>query len=90
MQADQHHFHHAFLRAGFTVGQAWLMISATALVLAAVGLFFELRGLPGYVSFWSFIAVAFAFHLYLKRSWYLQRFLGRDFIYNELDEPNEN
>jgi UDP-GlcNAc:undecaprenyl-phosphate GlcNAc-1-phosphate transferase len=90
LQADQHHFHHAFLRAGFTVEKAWLLISALALALAAVGLFFELSGLPDYVSFWSFIGVAFVFHLYLKRSWYLQRFLGRDFIYNELDEPNEN
>lgn len=84
--ADQHHFHHAFLRAGFTVTQTWLIVTGLALLLAAVGLVFELGGFPDYISFWCFMVFAFMFHFYLKNSWYLQRFLGRDFIYNELDK----
>ena len=87
LAADQHHFHHAFLRAGFTVRQTWLIISGLALMLAAVGLSFELAAAPDYYSFWSFMVVAFAFQFYIKRSWYLQQFLGRDFIYNDFDEP---
>jgi len=89
-EADQHHLHHAFLRAGFTVKQAWLIITGLAVVFAAAGLAFELTAVPEYYSFWCFIVVAFAFQRYLKQSWHLQRFVGRDFIYNELDEPDDN
>ncbi len=84
--ADQHHLHHAFLRAGFTVGNTWLMISGLALGLAAIGLGFELSGTPDYVSFWAFMAVAFSYHFYIRRSWSRQQFLRRNFIYNEFDE----
>ena len=87
LAADQHHFHHAFLRAGFTVRQTWLIISGLALLLAAIGLAFELAATPDYYSFWSFMVIAFAFQAYIKRTWYLQQFLGRDFIYNDFDEP---
>ena len=80
LAADQHHFHHAFLRAGFTIRQTWLAITGLALVLAGSGLVFELAGWPDYLSFWCFMVVAFAFQIYIKQSWYLQRFLGRDFI----------
>ena len=83
--ADQHHFHHAFLRAGFTVGQTWLAITALALTFAVIGLAFELTDSPDYLSFWCFMVVAYAFHRYMKQTWYLQQFLGRDFIYNEPD-----
>jgi len=87
--ADQFHLHHAFLRAGFTVGNTTLSIFLLALLLGAIGLAFEVSGLPGYLSFWCFMLVAFAFYFYLRRSWNLQRFLGRDFIYNDFDEPND-
>jgi UDP-GlcNAc:undecaprenyl-phosphate GlcNAc-1-phosphate transferase len=88
--ADQYHLHHAFLRAGFTVGEAWLGISALAVLLAAAGLAFEWSDLPDYFSFWCFLLVAFAFYFYLRRTWHLQRFFGRDFIYNDFDEPEDN
>lgn len=86
--ADQHHLHHAFLRAGFSVGQTWFGITALALVLAAAGIAFERSSLPEYYSFWTFIGFALFYHFHMKRSWSLQRFLGRDFIYNEFDNPN--
>jgi UDP-GlcNAc:undecaprenyl-phosphate GlcNAc-1-phosphate transferase len=85
--ADQHHFHHVFLRAGFTIGQTWLAITGLAVVLAAIGLTFELAGWPDYLSFWCFMVVAVSFQFYIKQCWYLQRFLDRDFIYNDFDEP---
>lgn len=87
--ADSFHLHHAFLRAGFTVGQAWLGILALALLLGLAGLAFEWSGLPEYYSFWTFMAVSFAFYFYMRRTWSLQRFLGRDFIYNDFDEPHD-
>jgi hypothetical protein len=40
-------------------------------------------GVADYYSFWAFMAVAVGFQAYIKRSWHLQRFLGRDFIYVE-------
>jgi len=79
LEADRHHFHHAFLRAGFTVRQTWLAMTGLAMLLAAVGLTFEMGGVADYYSFWTFMAVAMGFQAYIKRSWRLQRFLGRDF-----------
>ena len=83
--ADQHHLHHAFLRAGFTVGRTWLMITGLAVSCAAIGLAFEFAGAPDYASFWCFMLVAFSFHFYMKKAWSRRRFLGRQFIYNEFD-----
>ncbi len=56
-----------------------------ALVLAAVGAVMEASDLPDYFSFYLFIALAFAYFLYMRRTWDIQRFLGRDFIYNDFD-----
>lgn len=86
MAADQHHFHHLFLRAGFSVEHTWLAVTGFSLLLASTGLVFEFSHIPEYFSFWTFLAVALAFKVYVKRSWYLQRFLGKDFIYNEFDK----
>jgi uncharacterized membrane protein len=73
------------LRAGFTVGQTWLAMTLLALLCAGAGIAFEWAGAPDYLSFWTFIAVAFAYYFYMRRSWLQQRFLGRHFIFNERD-----
>ena len=83
--ADQNHLHHAFLRAGYSVGQTWLIITLAALVLGAVGVLFELAGIPDYIGFWIFMAVAITYSSYMKKSWQSQRFFGRNFIYNDFD-----
>lgn len=83
--ADQNHLHHAFLRAGFSVGETWVSITLLALVLAGVGILFDISGAPDYVSFWTFMVVAFAYYAYIKRSWRTQRFLTRNFIYNDFE-----
>jgi len=80
LAADRHHFHHAFLRAGFTVRQTWLAMTGLAMLLAVIGLTFEMGGVADYYSFWAFMAVAVGFQAYIKRAWRLQRFLGQDFI----------
>ena len=85
--ADQHHLHHAFLRAGYSTGETWLNISLLALVLAGAGVLLEVSGAPDYLSFWLFIAVAYAYYFYMRRTWSRQQFLGRHFIFNEFDEP---
>ena len=83
--ADQNHLHHAFLRAGFSVGQTWASMTLLAIALAAVGILFEISGVPEYVSFWTFMVVAFGYYAYLRRSWETQRFLTRNFIYNDFE-----
>lgn len=86
--ADQRHLHHAFLRAGFSVPQAWVGIALLALLLAGIGVGFEVSGAPGYVSFYTFITLAFAYYLYVRHAWATQRFLGRHFLHHdfEIDE----
>jgi len=84
--ADQHHLHHAFLRAGYTVAQTWLALTLLAAVLGGAGVLFEVAGAPDYLSFWVFMACAIVYAQYMKRTWEQQRFLGRHFIYNEFDE----
>ncbi len=83
--ADRTHLHHAFLRAGFSVRQAWLYITLLALALACVGVLLDLWAVPDYVSFWTFIAVAGAYFTCLRQTWKQQRFLRRNFIYNDPD-----
>lgn len=81
--ADQYHLHHAFLRAGYSVGETWTAITLLALVMAGVGILFELGGVADYVSFWVFMGFAFVYYFYMRHSWTEQRFFGRDFIYHE-------
>ena len=62
-----------------------------AMAAGVIGFGFELSGLPEYWSFWFFIASSLVYFQYMRQAWHLQRFLGREFIYNEFDEePAEN
>lgn len=86
--ADQYHLHHAFLRAGFSTTQTLAAIVCMALILAALGSLLDISGLPEYLSFYLFIALAFSYYYYLRRAWTIQRFMGRDFIYNDFDDEH--
>jgi UDP-GlcNAc:undecaprenyl-phosphate/decaprenyl-phosphate GlcNAc-1-phosphate transferase len=81
--ADQNHLHHAFLRAGYSVGEAWAMMIMLSLVLAGIGVGFEFGALPDYVSFYSFMLLALTYYFYMKHCWAAQRFLGRHFIHHD-------
>ena len=86
LSADQQHLHHAFLRAGYSTGETWTNIMLLAMACGIMGAGFELSGLPDYFSFWFFMVCAFTYYFYMRKSWSIQRFLGRDFIYNDFDE----
>ena len=60
--------------------QTWFAITGLAMLLAVIGLAFEVSGVADYYSFWTFMVVAVGFQAYIKRSWHLQRFLGRDLV----------
>ena len=81
--ADQHHLHHAFLRAGFSVRQTWLGITFLAAVLAGVGVLFEVFNFPEYIQFYMFMIFAFGYYSYIQHCWESQRFFGRDFVYHD-------
>ncbi len=78
-EADRHHLHHAFLAAGFSVGQAWWGIVGLSAAFAAVGVAFEWLGVPEWARFYVFIAVGFVYLRVMKKAWSEGRFLGRDF-----------
>ncbi len=88
IHADQNHLHHVFLRAGYSVEASWGLILLFAVVLAGLGIFFELSGLPDCLSFYTFMFISFGYYFYLKHCWATQRFLGRHFIHHdfEIDE----
>jgi UDP-GlcNAc:undecaprenyl-phosphate GlcNAc-1-phosphate transferase len=81
--ADQNHLHHAFMRAGYNIEATWLAMTLLALVFAAIGIGFELSRLPEWLSFYSFMVVAFVYYFYMKHSWLSQCFLGRHFIHHD-------
>ncbi|WP_104924034.1 UDP-N-acetylglucosamine--undecaprenyl-phosphate N-acetylglucosaminephosphotransferase [Rahnella sikkimica] len=76
--ADRQHLHHLIMRAGFTSRQAFVLITLSAAVLAAVGVIGE--HLP-FVPEWVMLALFFvAFLLYgvcIKHAWRVARFIKR-------------
>jgi UDP-GlcNAc:undecaprenyl-phosphate GlcNAc-1-phosphate transferase len=78
-EADRRHLHHAFLAAGFTVGQTWWGIVGLCAVFAGVGVVLERSGVPDYVSFYAFVAVGYLYLRVMRRTWREARFLGRPF-----------
>jgi len=87
-EADQEHLHHAFLRAGYSTGEAWVNITLVAAALGGVGILIDVSKLPEYLSFWLFIGFALVYYFYMRHSWEKQRFLGRNFIYRDFGEPD--
>jgi UDP-GlcNAc:undecaprenyl-phosphate GlcNAc-1-phosphate transferase len=76
--ADRQHIHHLIMRAGFTPRQAFVLITLSAAILAAIGVIGEhLSFVPEWVMLILFF---FAFLLYgvcLKRAWRVARFIKR-------------
>lgn len=75
--ADRRHLHHAFIDAGFSVGQAWWGVVGLSALFAAIGMAFELGGVPEYVSFYAFLAAGLVYLRVMQRSFREARFLGR-------------
>lgn len=76
--ADQHHLHHAFLRAGFSVKQTTLIITGMVLATTTIGLTGQIRAWPEYLMFYAYIAFGLVYYRIMNRCWRDHRFLGRD------------
>src|SRR5476649_752989 len=75
---DRQHIHHLIMRAGFSSRQAFVIITATAALLAAVGVIGEHLGfVPEWLMLLLFL-LAFLFYGYcIKRAWRVARLLKR-------------
>ncbi|PKH19613.1 undecaprenyl-phosphate alpha-N-acetylglucosaminyl 1-phosphate transferase [Enterobacterales bacterium CwR94] len=76
--ADRQHIHHLIMRAGFTPGQAFVLITLAAAILAGIGVLGEyLAFVPEWFMLVLFL-LAFLFYGYcIKRAWRVARFLKR-------------
>lgn len=76
--ADRQHIHHIIMRSGFTPREAFVLITLSAAVLAAIGIVGEH---VSFISEWMMLVLfllMFIFYGYcLKRAWRVARFLKR-------------
>jgi UDP-GlcNAc:undecaprenyl-phosphate GlcNAc-1-phosphate transferase len=82
--ADQHHLHHAFLRAGFSVRQTLLIITGMVLCTTTIGLAGQILAWPEYLMFYAYIAFGLVYYHTMTRCWRDHRFLGRDVARNNI------
>jgi len=60
--AGRDHFHHRLLDAGLSSRQCLLVIVAMHSVFVGLGIFSNFIYIPGYLLFYIFVGVTFAFH----------------------------
>lgn len=77
MKADRDHLHHTFMRMGYSQKQALLMISATAIFYAAVGIVGEAMGVPAAVMFALFLLLLVGYDYAFIHVWKVIRFVKR-------------
>ena len=75
---DQHHLHHAFLKAGFSVAQTGAAITLMVLFTTTIGLAGLLLEWPEYLMFYGYLGLCGVYLLIMRRCWRHHRFLGRD------------
>lgn len=76
--ADRQHIHHLIMRAGFTSRQAFVLITAAAALLAAVGVLGEyLSFIPEWMMLVLFLLAFMLYGYCIKRAWRVARFLKR-------------
>lgn len=78
LKADQFHLHHAFLKAGFSVTQTGIAITALVLFTIAIGLTGQVLGWPEYLMFYGYATFALVYLYIMRRCWRDGRFLGRE------------
>ncbi|MGV3345763.1 UDP-N-acetylglucosamine--undecaprenyl-phosphate N-acetylglucosaminephosphotransferase [Enterobacteriaceae bacterium LUAb1] len=76
--ADRQHIHHLIMRAGFTSGQASVLITLAAALLAGIGVLGEyLAFVPEWMMLLLFVLAFFFYDYCIKRAWRVARFVKR-------------
>jgi len=79
-RADQEHFHHILLAAGFGPKQTLLLMLSIALAAACVGLAGHFLKIPEHRMFFGFLGLS-ALHFYtIMWTWHRRRFWGRPLL----------
>ncbi|SQI44276.1 Undecaprenyl-phosphate alpha-N-acetylglucosaminyl 1-phosphate transferase [Leminorella richardii] len=76
--ADRQHIHHLIMRAGFTSPQAFVLITLSAAILAAIGVIGEhLAFVPEWIMMALFLLVFLVYGFCIKRAWRVARLIKR-------------
>lgn len=75
---DRQHIHHLIMRSGFTSSQAFILITVSAAILAAVGMIGERSNfIPEWVILALFLLIFAIYGYCIKRAWKVARFVKR-------------
>ncbi|MGL4639613.1 MAG: UDP-N-acetylglucosamine--undecaprenyl-phosphate N-acetylglucosaminephosphotransferase [Shewanella sp.] len=74
---DRQHIHHMVMRAGFSSGQAFLVITGVAALLAGFGIFGEWMRWPEWVMLLAFLLTFVVYGYCISRAWVATRFVRR-------------
>lgn len=75
---DRQHIHHLIMRSGFTSSQAFILITVSAAILAAVGMIGERSNfIPEWVMLALFLLIFAIYGYCIKRAWKVARFVKR-------------
>jgi len=74
---DRNHIHHILMRLGLNDHQALFLIIFIASILASIGLWMEVIGVPEWVRFLTYIAFLLSYLLTLTHIWKVLNFLRR-------------
>lgn len=75
--ADREHFHHLFLRSGFSVNRTLIIILLLAALFALAGIAALELGVEEYVMFYAFCGLSLVYLALVMRAWSTRRWLGR-------------
>lgn len=76
-RADQEHFHHILLAAGFRPKQVLILMLLGALVAAGIGLAGHFLEIPEHWMFLGFLCLFVLHFRTIMRAWHVKRFLGK-------------
>ena len=74
---DREHLHHIFQRLGFSSGQTLIAISFIASMFAFTGIIAEVKGVPEFIMFYSFIVCFLTYLIVLSNIWKITAYLKK-------------
>lgn len=75
---DREHLHHIFQRLGLSSSQTLVAICFIAAIYASIGIYSEIRGVPKYIMFYSFIFCFIIYMTLLNNIWKVTKLLRKN------------